>query len=285
MQKILHFFLIKIAAGIIAIGGVVALTQWLGQLFLNKTLLSENLQNILLAFLNSGFALAVYIFLFRIYEKRKITELSISPLTKNAAFGFIIGFVLQSLFILIIYLIAEYSILHINNFAFVIPSFSAALTAGFVAEILLVGVFFRLTEEKLGSAIALCIITLIFIVIHANAKNATWLSVSTTAMQSGVLLPATFIVSRSLWFPIFLHFAWDFAEPGIFNGINPGNSVTESLFTSKISGSTIFTGGLNGPQNSLQALLLCALVSFLFLLAAKRKNRFIKPSWQRNINQ
>jgi len=270
--------LVKIIVGVAAIVGVVFLTQKLGQTLLAKTSLSENEQNFILALLNSGFALVVYILLFRNYEKRKITELSSSNFFFFASLGFTIGFILQSLFVLIIYLFAQYSILHINTINAIIPAFNTSFTAGFVAELLIVGVFFRLIEEELGIFIALIILTIIFAIIHANAKNATWLSVVNTAVQSGIMLPATYIVSRSLWFTIFMHFAWDFAEPGIFGGINPGNSVNESLFTSKINGSEIITGGLNGPQNSIQALIICLIVSVIFLSIAKKKNRLIKSA-------
>ncbi len=280
MQKFLQFFLIKIIIGIAAIVAVVFITQTLGQALFTKTSLSENEQNFVLALANSGLALAVYIFLFRVYEKRKITELSTSNLFSFASIGFVSGFVLQSLFVLIIFLFAEYSILHLNAINAVMPAFNASLTAGFVAELLIVGVFFRLMEEKLGTEIALIILIIIFAIIHANAKNATWLSVVNTALQSGIMLPATYIVSRSLWFTIFMHFAWDFAEPGIYGGINPGNNINESLLTSKISGSDIITGGLNGPQNSIQSFIICLIVSVILLSIAKRKNKFIKTSWK-----
>ena len=278
MHKFLHFFLVKIIVGIVAIAGIVFLTQTFGQKLLNKTLLTENQQNFILALLNSGFALVIYILLFRAYEKRKIVELSASNFLSFASIGFISGLILQSLFVLIIYLIAQYSIIHINAIKSVIPAFNASLTAGFVAELLIIGVFFRLTEENFGTSIALLILTILFAIIHANAQNATLLSVVNTALQSGVMLPATYIVSRSLWFTIFMHFAWDFTEPGIFGGINPGNNINESLFTNKINGSDLLTGGLNGPQNSLQALIICSIVSLILLNSAKKTKRFIKPS-------
>jgi membrane protease YdiL (CAAX protease family) len=280
LQNFFHFSLVKIIIGIAVIVGVVFLVQTFGQTLFSKTSLSENEQNLVLALLNSGFALAVYIFLFRVYEKRKITELSISNFLPLASIGFISGFILQSLFVLIIYMFAQYSILHINTINAVMPAFNASFTAGFVAEVLIVGVFFRLMEEKFGTSIALIILTIIFVIIHANAKNATWLSVVNTALQSGVMLPATYIISRSLWVTIFMHFAWDFAEPGIYGGINPGDNINESLFASKINGAEIITGGLNGPQNSIQALLLCLIVSIIIIWIGKKRNRFIKPAWQ-----
>lgn len=89
---------------------------------------------------------------------------------KNAIIGFATGLVLQSVFILIIYLADNYSVIQVNPVSFLLPSFAAALTAGFVAEILIRGVIFRLIEEELGTIIALAILTLLFAIMHLNAK-------------------------------------------------------------------------------------------------------------------
>jgi len=76
--------------------------------------------------------------------------------------GFVTGLILQSAFILIIYLTGNYSVIMVNAVSFLLPSFSTALTAGFVAAILIRGFFFRLTEEKLGTVITLIICAMIF---------------------------------------------------------------------------------------------------------------------------
>jgi len=229
-------------------------------------------------------ALLSYILLFRFYEKRTITELSLKGFWKNAVIGFLTGFILQSLLILIIYMTGGYSIIRVNPISFLLPAFTTALTAGFVAEIIIRGVIFRLTEENLGTVITLIIFTLLFAVLHSNSKGATFLSVLSTSIQAGFLLSAAFVFSRSLWLPIFLHFAWDFTEPGIYGAINPGNAIDKSLFTSEIIGPKLLTGGELGPQNSIQSAILCLMAGLLFLLLAERKNHFIKPYWRRRLS-
>ena len=270
LSKILSFFLVKIIIGIAVIGGSVFLVEWLGRLLLDKTQVTDDYKNIIIAILDALAALFSYIILFRVYEKRKIKELSLSTFSKNSVIGFITGFALQSVFILVIYFFGKYSIEKINPVSFLLPAFAAAFTAGFVAEILIVGVFFRLAEEKLGTLLTLLICFIFFIVMHINVRGATIISVLSTAIQAGVLLPAVYIFSRNLWMPIFLHFVWDFAEPGIFGGINPGISIDKSLFTSNISGSPLLSGGEMGPQNSIQSLVLCSIVALIFLSLAKQ---------------
>jgi uncharacterized protein len=280
LQKALNFFLTKIIIGIVVIGLLVALTEWLRKLLLDKTNLADDIKNIIVGVADSAIAVSGYILLFKTYEKRRIKELSASAFSKNVIIGSVTGLVLQALFILVIYTVGTYSIVYVNPAPTLISPFAFALTAGFVAEILIIGVLFRLLEEQLGTVITLTIFIILFAVLHVKIEGATFVSVGATAMQAGFMLPAAYVFSRSLWLPIFLHFSWDFAEPGIFGGINPSSSITQGLFTSKIVGSPLITGGQTGPQDSLQSLILCLLTGVIFLLLAKRKNNLIKPNWQ-----
>lgn len=276
-QKILYFFLTKIIIGIAVIVGLIVFIEWLGKLILDKTQLTDEIKNAVISITQIICALVVYVSLFRVYEKRKIDELKLSAFPKNAFFGFLTGLILQSLMILVIYLSGGYSILQVNPFSFLFPGFISSLTAGFIAEILILGVFFRLMEENLGTIITLMISGFLFGVMHSGVKGATILSVLSTVMQAGILLPAAYVFARNLWFPIFLHFAWDFAEPSIYGGINPSLTSEKTLFVSKITGAEFLTGGKFGPQSSLQSIIFCLALGLIFLWLAKQKNNFIKP--------
>ena len=280
LQKALHFFLTKMIIGIGVIVLLVAVIEWLGSSILDKPNLPDDKKALTVAVAEAFIATTGYIFLFRIYDKRPIHELSASAFFNNATVGFLTGVALQSLFILVIYLTGTFLIVNINPVSTLISPFAFALTAGFVAEIIMIGIVFRLLEQQTGTVIALFIFIILFAILHINVKGATLISISATAMQAGLLLPAAYVYSRTLWLPIFLHFGWDFAEPGIFGGINPSASLTQGLLTSKIAGNSLFTGGETGPQDSLSSLLLCLLSGLIFLSLAKQKNNLIKPQWK-----
>lgn len=281
LQKILSFFLVKIIIGIAVVGGSVAFIEWGGRLILNETTIADAYKNLIIGIADSAVALLAYILLFRWYEKRKIDELRGTSFSKNASTGFLSGLILQSLILAIIYLARLYSVTHINPLSSLLPSFTAALTAGFVAEILIIGIIFRLTEKALGTSTAVIVAMLIFTIAHMNVEGVTVLSVTSTVVQAGFLIPASYIFTRSLWFPIFFHFAWDFAEPGIFGGINPGIKLNESLLVSNIRGPALISGGHFGPASSIQALIICIIAGTIFLWLAARKNNFIKPFSQK----
>ena len=268
---------------VIGIGVIVSLVffiEWLGPLILDKTSLPDDLKALIVAVADAFMATAGYIFLFRVYEKRRIRELSSEKFIGNAAIGSLTGILLQALIILVIWLAGTFLIVHVNPVSMLIKPFAFALTAGFVAEIIIIGIVFRLLEEQTGTKIAFLIFIVLFAMMHINVKGATAISVTATAMQAGFMLPAAYVFSRNLWLPIFLHFGWDFAEPGIFGCINPSSSLTHGLLTSKIAGNPLITGGETGPQDSLQSLLLCLLLGIIFLVLANRKNNLIKPRWQ-----
>ena len=268
--------------GIGVIVSLVAFIEWLRSSILDKTNLSNDVKALIVSIAEAFITTTAYIFLFRAFDKRRIHELSAATFINNAVIGFLTGILLQSLFILIIYLAGTFLVVNVNPISVLISPFAFALTAGFVAEIIMIGIVFRLLEQQTGTLVALLVFITLFAILHINAKGATVISVGATAMQAGFLLPAAYVFSRSLWLPVFLHFGWDFAEPGIFGGINPSSSLTQGLFTSKIAGNSLLTGAETGPQDSLTSLLLCLITGIIFLFLAKRKNNLIKPKWVTN---
>lgn len=279
-NRIYNSTVIKIITGVFLVGGIVFLVQWISGLFPGKLTGNGEAFNLAIAIIQCTLAVWCYILLYRYFEKRQITELNSASFIRNAMPGFLTGILLQSLIVLILYLAGGYVILRINPASFMVPSFTVALTAGFVAEIIIRGILFRLIESRLGTVITICIMILLFLLLHIGGKGPTMLSALAISMQAGFLLSAVYVMTRNLWFPIFLHFAWDFAEPGIFGAINPGNSIEKSLFTSQVSGPDILTGGSQGPVNSIQSLLLCLLAGFFFLWLARRRKNFIFPYWK-----
>lgn len=277
LQKASHYFLTKMVVGIAVIIALVVLVEFLRSFLLDKTNLSNDTKAVTTSIIEAVIVVAAYIVLFKVYDKRQIHELNRAKFINYALIGFLTGILLQTLFILVIYIAGDYSVVRVNPASTLIAPLAFALTAGFVAEIIIIGIVFRLLEKQTGTAIALFIFILLFAILHIKTKGATFISVSATAMQAGFMLPAAYVFSRSLWLPIFLHFGWDFAEPGIFGGINPGSSLTQGLFTSKIAGNSLLTGGETGPQDSLTSLLLCMLLGFIFLELARQKTNLIKP--------
>ncbi len=280
-QRILHSTLVKIFIGFLLVAGAAAIYQAVLEKALESSSLQNNHKDLIVGIGVAIISLLMYILLYKIYENRKITELSSRRLIRNLSLGLLLGFGLQTLTIAVIYISGSYEILAINSFAFIFPSLTMAITASVFEEILFRGIIFRLIEEKLGSYLALVISAIIFGGLHYFNPNSSFLAAAGLAIQAGVLLGAVYIYSKNLWLPIALHFAWNFTQSGIYGASTSGNEISKSLITSRIDGSTLITGGSFGPEGSIQATLFCLSAAIIILIICKKQNKIVQPSWVR----
>ena len=284
-QKILYFPLTKIIIGLVVLGGIVAIGQILAQTILNLTTFGKDLKNLIGGLFTAILAIISYSALFKVYEKRKITEFSKSNIIKNLILGIGLGAILQSLTVLVIYLKGGYNIVSVNPIYFIIPPLTMGFTSAIFEEILIRGIIFRITEEKLGSYLALIISATLFGAMHlANPNSSITVGIG-LAIQAGFLLGAAFIYSRSLWLPIAIHFAWNFTQSAIFGANVSGNAISKTLITSNISGAEWLTGGEFGPEGSIQATLFCLIATIILMILSHKKKNIIKPYWNKNYNE
>lgn len=280
-QKIIYFPLTKIIIGLIVCVVIVSVGQLLVGKLLNLTELDKDIKNLITGIVVAILAIVSYVTLYKFYEKREVTELSKIGLFKSLTIGIVLGVLLQSLTILVIYLKGGYSIVSINPILFLVPPFAMALTSAIFEEILMRGIVFRITEEKLGSYFALFISAILFGTMHLGNPNSSLTAALGLAIQAGLLLAAAYIYSRNLWFPIAIHFAWNFTQSAIFGANVSGNSISKTLITSKIEGAEWFTGGQFGPEGSIQATVFCFILTVILLVLSHKEGKIIAPYWKR----
>jgi len=278
----LHFPFTKIIIGLIVCAGIVGFGQNLIQKALELTNIDKDLKNLIGGIFVAILAIISYTYLFKFYEKRKITEFSKNGIIKNLTIGIVLGAILQSLTILVIFIKGGYSVISTNPIFFIIPPLTMAFTSAIFEETLIRGIIFRITEEKLGSYFALIISATLFGALHLANPNSSLTAGIGLAIQAGLLLAAAFIYSRNLWFPIAIHFAWNFTQSAIFGARVSGNAISKTLINSKIEGAEWFTGGEFGPEGSLQATLFCLTATVILLILSHKKGRIIKPYWKNN---
>ncbi|MBN1781874.1 CPBP family intramembrane metalloprotease, partial [bacterium] len=172
-------------------------------------------------------------------------------------------------------------VISVNPILFLIPPLTMAFSSAIFEETLFRGIIFRIIEEKLGSYFSLAISALLFGLLHLLNPNCSLIAGIGLAIQAGLLLASAYIYSRNLWFPIAVHFAWNFAETGIFGAIVSGNEFSKTWITSKITGPVWLTGGEFGPEGSVQATFFCLAVSVILLILSHRQGKIIKPYWKK----
>jgi len=281
LYKVFNFPLMKILIGLIVCGGAVTLAQIGGMNLLASSHMVQDSKNAIIGFIVSVVAITSYIVLFKFYERRKISEFSLSTLPKNFFLGSIIGIGLQALVILVIAAYHDYIIVSVNPWLYLIPSIAFGITTAFTEEIIFRGIIYRITEEKLGSWIAVIISALLFGAAHLGNAHSSLYSGLAIALEAGVLLSAAYIYSKTLWLPIFIHFGWNFAESGIFGAPDSGHTMTSTFLVAKFQGNEWITGGAFGPENSLQATLFCTIAGCIFLWLAVKQKKIIPPFWKK----
>jgi len=225
--------------------------------------------------------IVAYKFLYRKIENREVTEISVKGIAKNLMLGTLIGVVLQSLTVLVIYLNNGFHVVAVNPVSFIIIPFTVAFTVAIFEETLIRGIIFRIVEEKLGSYISLILSAIIFGALHLMNQESSFISAACIAVEGGLLLGAAYIYSRNLWLPIAIHFAWNFMQSGIFGAITSGNEKTNSLLSTQIKGSKLITGGEFGPEGTIQAILFCLLAAIVLMYLNVKRNKLIKPYWKK----
>lgn len=279
IRKIASLFPVRIVVGVVLMVLSVLLAESPVRQLVSRFHLPADIENLVIAIKESALALIAYIFFYRFAESRKITELKAGSFPSLSAAGFAAGIVIQAIIVLTLFMTGQYRVEKINPLSYLLPGLSSSLAAGFIGELVFRGIFFRIVEEKLGTWATLVLMVVIFSIAHAGAPGANLITVSATSVYAGLLISAVYVYSRSLWPPIFLHFGYDFAEPGIFGGINPGIHIDKTLLNSVIGGNALISGGDAGPQNSLPGLIIYLLLSFLFLSGARKRNRIVNPFW------
>jgi membrane protease YdiL (CAAX protease family) len=223
-------------------------------------------------------AYLVYRAYVRLVEKRPVTELSRAGAPGELGIGAAVGLGLVAAVLGTLWILGYYRIAGANALAVVFVSLANDGAGAFVEEVVLRGIVFRITEERLGTWVALAISVVLFALLHLASPNATVTSTVVVGVEGGVLLSAAYVLTRRLWLAIGIHFGWDFSQDAIF-GVGKG---VKGLMDGDLSGPVGLSGGSAGIEGSVVALLLCVVVGAYLLVRAGWRGNLLAPSWKRD---
>lgn len=222
----------------------------------------------------------LYIAYVRVVERRPVAELAPSGAAGELLRGFALGAALFAATMAILYLAGVATITRGDGWGALAAGLGLAVAAALVEETLMRAIFFRLVEDSLGSVIALVSSAALFGFLHAFNPGATLISTIAIALEAGVLLAASYMVTRRLWMAIGLHTAWNFTEGGVF-GASVSGTDAHGLLSSHFSGRPILSGGAFGPEASVVAVVVCLAAGVAMLVRAHRVGHFRPPFWAR----
>lgn len=142
------------------------------------------------------------------------------------------------------------------------------------------GILFRWIEEFGGSWAALLLTSAFFGAAHLANPHASPIAAVGIAFEAGVMLGAAYMLTRSLWLPMGIHAAWNFAQGEVFDIPVSGTSV-HGLLKARLVGPPLLTGNGFGLEASLIAIIVATLFGLWLLWLAIRRGELMKPRWAR----
>jgi uncharacterized protein len=225
--------------------------------------------------------LVVYTAIVRFMEQRPVTELALPAMGKELGIGILLGAGLYTACILILMVFGTYRINGFNDWHILLPGLAVTIATGFYEELFFRGGVFRLAERWFGTWIALLISGLVFGFVHMGNEGSTMQGLISISTWAGLLLAATYILTRRLWLGIGLHAAWNYTQGSVFSGIVSGNGQAAGLTKSTIEGPEWLTGGAFGIEASVVALVVCTTTGVILLVMAVRKGNVVQPFWKK----
>lgn len=172
---------------------------------------------------------------------------------KNLVMGMLCGVIAISLGFL---LCIMFGFVKVQSLAFSPPDFTNYILifamVAIAEELMTRGLMLSTLMDGMNDYLALLIVALIFGAMHLFNENVTTLSFINICV-AGIFLGISYIHNRSLWFPIGLHFTWNFFQGPIF-GYEVSGHKNISIVEQTIHGNDTFTGGEFGFEGSIIAL-------------------------------
>jgi len=213
--------------------------------------------------------------------ERKHDDLPLALALRELGVGTATAFVLFSAIVGIAALVGAYRIVGwggLSNWLFLL--FAAGISAGFVEELLFRGILFRWIEEFAGSWAALLVTSALFGLAHIGNDNATWFSSFTIAVEAGLMLGGAYMLTRSLWVPIGIHFGWNVTQGLVWDVPVSGNDV-DGLVDARLVGDPLISGGAFGLEASVIALVVAGGFGGWLIKRARDKGEVMPPWWVR----
>jgi len=101
-----------------------------------------------------------------------------------------------------------------------------------------------------------------------------------SAIEAGVLLAATYILTQRLWMGMGFHMAWNYTQSSIFSGVGTSNPSEYGLLRGVTNGSELLTGGEYGMEFSVIGLIVLTTTGIILLVKGYRKGNIKPPFWR-----
>ena len=180
---------------------------------------------------------------------------------KDFNFGLLIGLLIMGFAYFFLLLINEIAFVNIDfNLNKVLLSIVLFMGVSVFEEIIFRGYVLKNLLESFNPYAALFVSSLFFSLIHGANPNVTLLGLSNIFL-AGIFLGASYVFTKNLWFPIALHFSWNFFQ-AMF-GFKVSGLDSYSIIKFDIIENNYINGGEFGFENSVLSLIIIIIFTII----------------------
>ena len=205
----------------------------------------------------------LYRWLARVLQKRECFELSSRGSLSELAWGLLVGAVLVSVPVLVLWAAGCYQVKGLMLGPGVWGGLYTGLAAAFFEEMMMRGLLLRGVEKSCGTVGALVISCAVFGALHLGNSEITVGGVVAIGVEAGLLLGVAYLYTRRLWFPIGIHLAWNCVQCTAWSSPVSGTGTMKGLLDAEFTGPGWLTGGTTGIEGSVVTVLVCLAASAL----------------------
>ena len=223
------------------------------------TEISSNVMNesVMIIIEYSGlFIVIIMIWLFmKFIDKQPLIEIGFQTQgrLKEINYGILFGLFIMAFAFVFLSTIGEIVFLSYSlDFNQILLSIALFIGVSFFEEIIFRGYMLKNLLESFNPFIALLISSLFFSLIHASNPNVTSLGLCNIFL-AGIFLGVSYVFTKNLWFPIALHFSWNFFQ-AMF-GFKVSGLDSYSIIEFMIPYNNMINGGEFGFESSILSII------------------------------
>jgi len=216
-----------------------------------------------------------YVAYVRLIERRRVAELSLDGAGLEWLAGAGLGALLMGLTFAGLLAAGAVHVVGIDRPLALVTGLASDLPASLFEELVFRALLFKICEERLGTWIALAIQAALFGALHLFNPGATLAGAVAVALEAGILLGGAYTLTRRLWLPWGMHFAWNYVQARVISGNVSGTGESHGLLAVVVDGPAWLTGGSFGAEASPIAVALCLALAGLVLRAAWARGQLV----------
>lgn len=241
----------------------------------NKTIL----QSLIISFFNLLGTLLTIFFFVKIVDRENFIDIGLKLKNRVKAIisGILLGLIIMcSAFVLLLSLGQIVYNKTVIDYESLLYLFLLFIIVSVTEEFLFRGYVLRNFMYSFSKPVALLTSAFLFSIIHGYNPNFD-LQAFINLFLAGILLGLPYTFNKNLWFPIALHFSWNFFQ-SLF-GFNVSGQNTYSLIESEISEPNLINGGEFGFEGSILSIIVQIILIvciFIYYTNKSKKKEFSK---------